>query len=1090
MPAGAVPNVIPDTSHPTLLGQQGGAITRAPTMKGGNGVGSAVHADGSIVLATDIGVYRYLADGTLDTAFQVAYNPTTIGAKFTGVTALADGKTLIHGYEWGADPSDGNYFLLRVNADGTAETGFGHGTGKSLIPMTGTQLVCDVVVLPDGKILLNGSSLDYATNARTLDVLRLLPDGTLDTTFGAGGRVELDGYFAGDMAVQADGRIVMAAHTTEHTDDWCLLRLNANGAPDTAFGNGSVVKTQFPLNSTSYQSGSVRAIAIQGDGKIIASGNTTMENQGAYNTVFAAVRYNADGSLDTGFGSGGRVTVDIRDTFEHDPAAFKFGGPVADAQQVKVLPNGQIMLAGRDSLLRWNEQETGDSAQHFSNLSHFAMARLNSNGSLDTTFGDGGQITTSLAGISNSAINMLHILADGSMVASGNTIVNLDSAVQFGAALARYHSDGSLDQSFAPPASVNTTLSMYRGAPAQVLAPGASVHKAGVPAADGGIGGYAGSSIVITRHGGANADDRYFASGDLAFSNGRVLLAAQDIGAVQMDGGTLHITFNDNATARRVNMAIEAISYANRSTQQGSETVLLDWTFSDGTHTSSIQTAVQLAPSPRALPYWVDALVYQQISGAEDSTTRDAMQTIIGADRTFKISFPAQVPAHWSDLSIIPFSAARQALVWQALDYTSRIVDLHFRPGDADSINSISLFDTGDNVAHGAATRPQAATSIGSDIALSFNEGEPDAQGSARTHVLMHELGHAIGLKHPFEYQSEGPYLPDTEAFIKWSQLAYYGVQSAEDAHAVAYSPLDIAALQYVYGPSRTARTGDDIYVLDETAPNFIWDGAGTDTISAAASSRNLVLHLDPGHWDSLGGEAATITAAGQVTVNFGSMIENATGGSGNDTITGTSGANVLKGNAGNDVLAGAGGNDTLDGGAGYDMAVLDGLRGSWTLTKTAGGILATGMAGTVQLAGVERVQFDNIALDVLSTYSDHALQVYKLYLAAFERVPDLGGLDYWTGALDRGASLADLAQQFMRSGEFVARYGSNHTHEQFVTMLYQHVLHRTPDGDGQAWWLAQLDNGTTSEAAMLAGFSTSAENQVQLTGLPTSWLG
>jgi Ca2+-binding RTX toxin-like protein len=153
----------------------------------------------------------------------------------------------------------------------------------------------------------------------------------------------------------------------------------------------------------------------------------------------------------------------------------------------------------------------------------------------------------------------------------------------------------------------------------------------------------------------------------------------------------------------------------------------------------------------------------------------------------------------------------------------------------------------------------------------------------------------------------------------------------------LTYSPLDIAALQYLYGPSKTARTGKDTYTLSTAAPNFIWDGAGTDTLSASSQTQPVTLYLEPGYWGYIGSKATNITAAGQVTVNFGTVIENLIGGSGNDTLYGNAADNAVDGGAGNDTLYGGAGNDVFDwtvgsrggndvfyGGTGDDIYVLD----------------------------------------------------------------------------------------------------------------------------------------------------------------------
>src|SRR5262249_3076266 len=95
------------------------------------------------------------------------------------------------------------------------------------------------------------------------------------------------------------------------------------------------------------------------------------------------------------------------------------------------------------------------------------------------------------------------------------------------------------------------------------------------------------------------------------------------------------------------------------------------------------------------------------------------------------------------------------------------------------------------------------------------------------------------------------------------------GLQTDVDGKLSPFDDLETAALQYLYGPSHTVRTGNDTYKLDASTSNFLWDGEGTDTIDGSILSQNLTLHLEAGHWDYIGSKATSITNAGQITVNY-----------------------------------------------------------------------------------------------------------------------------------------------------------------------------------------------------------------------------
>jgi serralysin len=163
------------------------------------------------------------------------------------------------------------------------------------------------------------------------------------------------------------------------------------------------------------------------------------------------------------------------------------------------------------------------------------------------------------------------------------------------------------------------------------------------------------------------------------------------------------------------------------------------------------------------------------------------------------------------------------------------------------------------------------------------------------------------------------------------------------EQYYLRYSPLDIAALQYLYGVSATARSSNDTYSVSSAETNFIWDGNGIDSISASGLGQGATIYLTPGYWGYVGStKTSTITSAGQITVNFGTVIENLIGsghadslygnalgnqiqgGGGNDRIEGWDGDDRIEGGSGNDTLLGGSGNNTLDGGSGNDMLLTD----------------------------------------------------------------------------------------------------------------------------------------------------------------------
>jgi uncharacterized delta-60 repeat protein len=229
--------------------------------------------------------------------------------------------------------------------------------------------------------------------------------GDLDKTFGSGGKVTTRigpaGSDARAVVVQPDGKIVVggrADQTDGSTGSFGLARFNRDGTLDTTFGSGGKVRTSFG------QSSRIEALALQGDHKIVAAGSD-FESPGS---AFALARYNSNGSLDSSFGDGGRVTTEFT------------GGD--DGHAVVVQPDGKIVVAG----------ET---------LGRFALARYRPDGSLDPSFGSGGKVVSIQGQRGASALVRQR---DGKLVAAGG--VYLDSRHRFG--LVRFNTDGSLDRSF------------------------------------------------------------------------------------------------------------------------------------------------------------------------------------------------------------------------------------------------------------------------------------------------------------------------------------------------------------------------------------------------------------------------------------------------------------------------------------------------------------------------------------------------------------------------------------------------------------------------------------------------------------------
>ncbi|KAF0165884.1 MAG: Ig family protein [Rhodocyclaceae bacterium] len=380
-----------------------------------------VQPDGKIVVggnarigSTDeFALARYNADGSLDTGFgsggKVTANWDSLGN--VGQMALqlqADGKILV-GYTGSGLNAD--FAVTRYNADGTLDTGFGSG-GTVLSPVgISDDYGRSIAVQADGKIVLAGSTFDGVKYDFALT--RYNANGTLDAGFGSGGTIITPvGPTTGEgqsVAIQADGRIVVAGFAWNGSNhDFALVRYNASGTLDTSFGTGGKVMTVFgTTNDFGY------SVAVQADGKILVGGSASNGS----NDDFAIARYNADGSLDSSFGSGGKVLVPV-----------SVSGNDA-GRSLAVQPDGRIVLTGNAGL-------------------DLAVVRLNSDGTLDGSFGTGGKYIVDFG--SNDTGYGLAVQADGNIVAAGQ------SGGDF--ALVRVHGGGLPDQQVLEGGNFNLTV--------------------------------------------------------------------------------------------------------------------------------------------------------------------------------------------------------------------------------------------------------------------------------------------------------------------------------------------------------------------------------------------------------------------------------------------------------------------------------------------------------------------------------------------------------------------------------------------------------------------------------------------------------
>ncbi len=551
-----------DGSLDTGFGTAGEVVTDL----GGDEVisGCAIQADGKIVVTGSSGqgqalddglepsllvVARYTSDGKLDSTFGAAGVVLTnlgvtddVNNHGTGVAVQSNGQivvcaSLADGF--GGGVNNGNFIVVRFNSSGALDSAFGsHGVAMAhLGDNSGASTPFSLAVQLDGKIVVAGETT--VTSSYRAGVLRLNADGTLDSTFGNGGIAIIDMVLApgsddnssaNHLVIDAEGHILVSGPCFVRdgqggvTSFFAIARLTPSGQLDATFGNEGLVNSTFDTDAT--------WITVLADGKIVLAGITASPQPGTGVSAIFLDRYTATGQPDSSFGVNGTLATNIivPSTLSQSFGTFgifgEFGGLLQDPG------DSQIVLAG--AFIRNNHSTLG-------------VARLNEDGTLDASFGSGGQTAAPFLNkiyydsgniyASASPLSQAAVQPDGKVVvvATAYTAFNVVDGVDSAFTVLRFNSDGSPDTQFGVGGAVTIAAGSFPWANALTFQPDGKIVVAGVAneqillarlQPDGSLdASFGANGVLMTDLNDANGLSVESVNGVAVRPNGRIVLA-------------------------------------------------------------------------------------------------------------------------------------------------------------------------------------------------------------------------------------------------------------------------------------------------------------------------------------------------------------------------------------------------------------------------------------------------------------------------------------------------------------------------------------------------------------------------------------
>ncbi|MDO8417268.1 MAG: calcium-binding protein [Agitococcus sp.] len=459
-----------------------------------------------------------------------------------------------------------------------------------------------------------------------------------------------------------------------------------------------------------------------------------------------------------------------------------------------------------------------------------------------------------------------------------------------------------------------------------------------------------------TLEGGAGNDQLYADVGDdiyiCSIGDGRdVIIAATanpmgfgelETATANLDTDRVMFTYSPNAVTRvsrsstdlvidyGTNDQIRIKDYYHAYGTASQHFAIASFQFADGSEWTSADILSMASPPAISEPlpnvaYFIDALVSREDIKVAGQTTM-----------TYSFASAATIETGFTLFTLEQLAAIEQALATFAASLNIQFVKS--TTGTSDLSFFLDDLASGDlGVAAGYANASTGEIHLSSEM---FSTTDALNTGQYGFEVLLHEIGHALGLKHPFE----APVLPEAENTQNNTVMSY----SSNQHNDTGLKLFDIAALQYFYGVNNALNTGDSQHGFTE---KYIADATGNDVFDASEQVTHVTVNLNQGGWSFIGEKQSSILAEGQTFIGYGTDIENAMTGTGNDTLIGNHLNNRLTSGEGNDTLTGGLGSDELNGGAGAD-----------TYTFTVG----DGVDHLIETGNDNTIVFNSIALNTI----------------------------------------------------------------------------------------------------------------------------